>query len=78
MFNCCTSLTSLDLSSFNTQNVKNMFCMFSGCSSLTTINLSSFNTENADTSFMFDYCKNLLSYEISDQKIVKAFINKAE
>ena len=35
MFNGCSSLTSLDLSSFDTSNVTNMNNMFNGCSSLT-------------------------------------------
>ena len=34
MFSRCSSLKSLDLSSFNTTNVKDMAFMFSGCSSL--------------------------------------------
>ena len=39
----CSSLTHLDLSNFNTNNVTNMSGMFLGCSSLTNINLSNFN-----------------------------------
>ena len=46
MFSDCSSLTSIDLSNFNTNNVTNMSCMFSGCSSLTSINLCNFNTNN--------------------------------
>ena len=38
MFRDCKRLTALDLSNFNTQNVKNMQEMFSGCAALTTIN----------------------------------------
>ena len=34
MFSGCNSLTNLDLSNFNTQNVTNMSAMFSGCKSL--------------------------------------------
>ena len=34
MFYGCSSLQSIDLSSFNTTNVKNMSCMFWGCNSL--------------------------------------------
>ena len=34
MFYDCKSLTNLDLSNFNTQNVTNMGEMFSGCNSL--------------------------------------------
>ena len=43
MFFECSSLTNIDLSSFNTQNVKNMSNMFYDCDSLTNINLSNFN-----------------------------------
>jgi surface protein len=34
MFSDCSSLQSINLSSFNTTNVKDMFGMFWGCSSL--------------------------------------------
>ena len=34
MFRECSSLQSIDLSSFNTTNVKDMFYMFYGCDSL--------------------------------------------
>ena len=46
MFCNCSSLTSLNLSNFNTKNVTNMSSMFSECSSLTSLNLSNFNTNN--------------------------------
>ena len=39
MFRGCSSLTNINLSNFNTQNVKYMSGMFSGCSSLTNLNL---------------------------------------
>ena len=38
MFSNCSSLTSLNLSNFNTNNVIDMSNMFSYCSSLTSIN----------------------------------------
>ena len=38
MFSNCSSLTSLNLSNFNTNNVNNMSEMFSDCSSLTSLN----------------------------------------
>ena len=44
MFRNCSSLTSLDLSNLNTDNVIDMRQMFQGCSNLTTLNISSFNT----------------------------------
>ena len=42
MFNCCLSLTNLNLSNFNTQNVTDMNYMFYDCYSLTNLNLSNF------------------------------------
>ena len=44
MFNEWNSLTNIDLSNFNTQNVINMNVMFAGCPLLTRINLSNFKT----------------------------------
>ena len=46
MFSDCSSLTSLNLSNFNTNNVNNMSRMFDCCSSLNSLNLSNFNTYN--------------------------------
>ena len=46
MFSGCNSLSSLDLSNFNTQNVTDMSYMFCGCNSLSSIDLSNFNTQN--------------------------------
>ena len=42
MFVNCFSLTSLNLSSFNTSNVTDMADMFNGCYSLTSLDLSNF------------------------------------
>ena len=44
MFNNCSSLKELNLSSFDTNQVTNMSHMFRNCSSLKELNLSSFNT----------------------------------
>ena len=46
MFWECESLTNLNLSNFNTQNVKDIRSMFSYCKSLINLNLSYFNTKN--------------------------------
>ncbi len=46
MFYGCSGLTSLNLKSFNTENVKDMGYMFAGCSGLTSLDLSNFNTSN--------------------------------
>ena len=60
----CNSLTNINLSNFNTQNVNDMSYMFFKCTSLTNINLfnlSNFNTENiANMSSMFYECNSLL------------------
>lgn len=54
LFNGFTSITSLDLSMFNTEQATSMRAMFYECNSLRTINLSSFNTSNVtDMSAMF-------------------------
>ena len=45
MFYKCSSLTNIDLSNFNNNNVIiNLGKMFRGCSSLINIDLSNFNT----------------------------------
>ena len=66
MFRGCSSLPSLNLSSFNTSNVTSMSEMFNGCSSLTSLNLSSFNTTNVTSmSLMFSCCSSLTSLNLS-------------
>lgn len=60
MFDNCSSLTTLDLSGWDTSNVKYMESMFKNCSSLTTLDLSNWNTSTVtNMSFMFDYCYKL-------------------
>lgn len=62
MFYRCAELTSLDLSSFNTENVMNMRSMFNSCRRLETIYASSlFTTDTVDSSSnMFDGCYSLV------------------
>ena len=61
MFYECKSLSSLNLSNFNTQNVTDMSDMFRWCESLSSINLSNLNTQNVtNMSFMFEGCSNIL------------------
>ena len=38
MFFECSSLTSLNLFNFNTNNIEDLYGMFYGCSSLTSLN----------------------------------------
>ena len=64
MFKNCRSLTSLDVSNFNTSNVTNMF---DGCSGLTSLDLSNFNTSNVtDMVYMFANCSGLTSLDLSN------------
>ena len=66
MFYECRTLTSLDLSSFNTSAVTNMSSMFSSCSALTSLDLSSFNTSAVtNMSSMFYFCSGLTSFDLS-------------
>ena len=60
IFQSRSSLTSLNLSNFNTNNVKDIQYMFNEGSSLTSLNLSNFNTSNVtDMSYMFQSCGSL-------------------
>ena len=62
MFRGCRSLTSLDVSNFNTSNVTDMSSMFYFCTNLTLLDLSHIDTSNVTTmSGMFSSCTNLTS-----------------
>ena len=66
MFKKCTTLKSIDLSSFNASNITNMYDMFYECSSLESINLSSLNTNNVNSFYcMFNKCSSLKSIDLS-------------
>ena len=66
MFEECSSLTSLDLSTFNTSNVTVMSRMFYGCCALTSLNVSGFNTGKVTTmGNMFRSCEVLTSLDVS-------------
>ena len=68
MFTNCSSLESLDLSSFNIENVMYMTSMFQGCSRLTSLNLSSFNTAKVENMIsMFQSCSSLKTIYVSDK-----------
>ena len=66
IFAGCSSLTTLDLSSFDTSKVTDMHGMFSGCRSLTTLDLSNFDTSKVtDMSNMFKDCSDLNNIDLS-------------
>ena len=67
MFANCSSLTNLDLSSFDTRNVTSMNGMVSYCSKLTSIDISNFDTSNLNNmGGMFNGCSALLSLDLSN------------
>ena len=62
MFEDCNSLTSLDISGWNTSQVTSMTSMFRKCSSLTNLNISKWNTSGVtNMSSIFDGCYQLKS-----------------
>ena len=66
MFNCCLSLTDLDLSCFDTAQVTDMSWMFAGCSALARLNLSGFDTAQVtNMSHLFSECEQLTSLDLS-------------
>ncbi|MCV6598874.1 MAG: BspA family leucine-rich repeat surface protein, partial [Alphaproteobacteria bacterium] len=66
MFEEASSLTSLNLSNWNTSNVIRMNDMFKNTSSLTSLDLSSWDTSNViDMSSMFYGASNLASLNLS-------------
>ena len=67
MFFQCQSLTTLDVSSFNTSSVTDMNGMFQRCSSLTAIDVSGFDTQNVtDMGSMFSDMRLLTSLDVSN------------
>lgn len=73
MFSKCTSLETLDLSSFNTEKVTNMFEMFVGSTNLRTINLpKGFIGNNVtDLNGMFRGCASLTELDLSGSNAEK-------
>ena len=66
MFINCASLTSIDMSGFDTSQVTNMKDMFNGCSSLASLDLSGFDTSQVTNMIdMFQNCSSLASLDLS-------------
>ena len=66
MFYNCSSLTNIDLLSFNTNQVFDMSYMLYKCSSLINIDLSSFNTNQVtNMSYMFYLCSSFPELDLS-------------
>ena len=66
MFKDCTSLTELNLSGSNSENVKDMSEMFNGCSALSKLVLTDFKTGQVSTmESMFRNCSTLETLDVS-------------
>ena len=66
MFDGCSLLKSVDLSSLNGADITDMSYIFNGCSSLESVDLSSFNASNViNMSYMFYGCSSLKSIDLS-------------
>jgi surface protein len=67
MFAGCSSLATLDLSTFTTNNVVNMAGMFSGCSGLKELKIDGFVTNNVKImTSMFSGCSALTDLDLSN------------
>ena len=66
MFWNCSSLTSLDVSNFDTSNATALSGMFMDCSNLTELDVTNFNTSSVTTmSSMFSNCSSLTNLDLS-------------
>ena len=62
----CLNLTDINISSFDTRNVKNMSFMFGGCLNLVNLDLFLFNTKNVTNMMgMFNSCISLPKLDLS-------------
>ena len=67
LFYGCKSLTNINLSNLNTENVTNMRNMFGDCKSLKNINLLNLNTQKViNMSDMFSGCISLANIDLSN------------
>ena len=68
MFADCSSLTKVDLSTFNAGNVEYMINLFSGCSSLTSVEIPYNTIAVKSISGMFQGCSSLTTIDLSTLK----------
>ena len=70
MLNSCTSLTTLDVSSWDVSSVTNMGYMFHNCLSLTTLDVSNWDVSSVtNLGYMFRYCSSLIGLDPQDWDI---------
>lgn len=72
-FSCLTSVTVLDLSTWDTRKVTTMYGLFHGCERLGTIKgLDTLNTSNVtDMTYMFAACQAITSLDVSRFDVAK-------
>lgn len=67
MFSDCSSLTTIDMTGFDTSSATNMSCMFDKCTSLVSVDVSKLNTSNVtNMAAMFGGCKKLAILDVSN------------
>ena len=65
LFEGCKNLETIDISSFNTKNVADMYSMFSGCEKLKKLDLSNIDFQKVtDDSDMFESCDSLAELKV--------------
>lgn len=75
MFSYCSSIKYINLSSFNTNNLKHIDNIFYDCKSLIFLDISSFNTKNIENiSGLFNTCCSLKKKNIKINKGDKKFL----
>jgi surface protein len=72
MFDECSSLTSLDVSGFDTSNVTDMYGMFYKCSNLTSLNVSGWDTSKVTgMGYMYYNCSSLKKVTLGSNNIFR-------
>ena len=67
MFTECHTLTSLDISNFETSQITTMSSLFKNCYNLLSLNFSSFDTSNIENmEYMFSGCSSLSSLDLNN------------
>ena len=73
LFSYCNSIKSIDVSTFNTSKVENMFDLFAYCYELISLNLTNFDTSNVyNMQGMFCYDRNIKYLDLSHFNVSKA------
>ncbi len=66
LFYGCYNLKSLDLSSFDTSQIRDIGCLFDGCYSLEEIDVSNWDISQVENAgFAFECCSSLTSLDLS-------------